>query len=169
MTQPTFAYSSSYGARASWAFLSSKFANCFGSANLKRHHVAKSARSQWPGQAKQYSQQQPHLQASQSRSAKPAGTITPSSSPAGFRTGSARSNLHSVRRPSHPTSRALLHWRLSDDGPVQAASSRSAVIRNPSQKRTHLPAANSIMSRLSRTIDLRGFNWQAFCSKGQQI
>jgi hypothetical protein len=35
--------------------------------------------------------------------------------------------------------------------------------------RTHLPAANSIMSRLSHTIDLRGFNWQAFCSKGQQI
>ena len=46
--------------------------------------------------------------------------------------------------------------------PVQAASSRSAVIRNPSQKRTHLPAANSIMSLISRTIDLRGFNWQAF-------
>jgi hypothetical protein len=32
------------------------------------------------------------------------------------------------------------------------------------QYRAHLPAANSIMSRLSRTIDLRGFNWQAFCS-----
>jgi hypothetical protein len=37
------------------------------------------------------------------------------------------------------------------------------------QYRTHLSAANSIMSRLSRTIDLRRSNWQAFYSKGQQI
>jgi hypothetical protein len=36
---------------------------------------------------------------------------------------------------------------------------------NICQYRTHLPAANSIMSQLSRTIDLRGFSWQAFCSK----
>src|ERR1700704_6372608 len=54
----------------------------------------------------------------QSRSAKPAGTIPSSPSPADFRTPtSARSNLHSPRQPSHPTSRAFLHWRLSDDGP----------------------------------------------------
>src|SRR5260370_30205680 len=54
----------------------------------------------------------------QSRSAKPAGTITSSPSPADFRTPtSARSNLHSVQQPAYPTSRAFLHWRLSDDGP----------------------------------------------------
>ena len=54
----------------------------------------------------------------QSRSAKPAGTITSSPSPADFRTPTAaRSNLHSARQPSYPTSRAFLHWRLSDDGP----------------------------------------------------
>jgi hypothetical protein len=29
-------------------------------------------------------------------------------------------------------------------------------------RKVPLPAAHSIMSRLSRTIDLRGFNWQAF-------
>src|SRR5260370_25001406 len=53
----------------------------------------------------------------QSRSAKPAGTITLSPSPADFRTSTAaRSNLHSARQPSYPTSRAFLHWRLSDDG-----------------------------------------------------
>ena len=34
---------------------------------------------------------------------------------------------------------------------------------------THLPAANNIMSRLSSTIDLRGVDWRAFCSKGEQI
>jgi len=33
------------------------------------------------------------------------------------------------------------------------------------QDRTHLPAANSIMSRLSRTIDLRGFNCRRFARK----
>jgi len=54
----------------------------------------------------------------QSRSAKPVGTITSSPSPADFRTpASARSNLHSVPQPSYSTSRAFLHWRLSDDGP----------------------------------------------------
>ena len=38
-------------------------------------------------------------------------------SPADFPTPTAaRSNLHSARQPSHPTSRAFLHWRLSDDG-----------------------------------------------------
>jgi hypothetical protein len=41
-----------------------------------------------------------------------------SPSPADFSTPtSARSNLHSLRQPSYPTSRAFLHWRLSDDGP----------------------------------------------------
>jgi hypothetical protein len=54
----------------------------------------------------------------QSRSAKPAGTITSSPSPADFRTPPPPpSNLHSARQPSSPTSRAFLHWRLSDDGP----------------------------------------------------
>jgi hypothetical protein len=54
----------------------------------------------------------------QSRSAKPTGAIMSSPSPADFRTPtSARSNLHSLRQPSYPTSRAFLHWRLSDDGP----------------------------------------------------
>jgi hypothetical protein len=28
-----------------------------------------------------------------------------------------RSNLHSARQLPYPTSRAFLHWRLSDDGP----------------------------------------------------
>jgi hypothetical protein len=42
----------------------------------------------------------------------------PKRPPADFRTpASARSNLHSVRQPSYSTSRAFLHWRLSDDGP----------------------------------------------------
>ena len=54
----------------------------------------------------------------QSRSAKPAGTITSSPSPTDFRTPPPPpSNLHSARQPSYPTSRAFLHWRLSDDGP----------------------------------------------------
>jgi IS5 family transposase len=45
--------------------------------------------------------------------------------PADFRIpSSAQSNLHSARQPSHSTSRAFLHWKLSDDGTVQAASSR---------------------------------------------
>ena len=53
----------------------------------------------------------------QSRSAKPARIVTLSPSPADFRIPtSARSNLHSARQPSHSTSRAFLHWRLSDDG-----------------------------------------------------
>ena len=52
-----------------------------------------------------------------SRLAKPAGTVTLSPSP-DFRTPTpAQSNPHSARQPSHPTSRAFLHWRLSDDGP----------------------------------------------------
>jgi hypothetical protein len=51
------------------------------------------------------------------RSAKPARIVTLSPSSADFRTPtSAQSNLHSARQPSHPTSRAFLHWRLSDDG-----------------------------------------------------
>jgi hypothetical protein len=50
------------------------------------------------------------------------------------RTDARSPNLHSARQPSYPTSRAFFHWRLSDDGPVQAASSRVAVIRNPSQE-----------------------------------
>src|SRR6202049_3377264 len=58
----------------------------------------------------------------QSRSAKPAGIVPLSPSLAHFRTPTAtRSNLHSARQPSYPTSRAFLHWRLSDDGPVRAA------------------------------------------------
>jgi hypothetical protein len=65
-----------------------------------------------------------------SRSAEPAGTITSAPSPADFRTHTAaRSNLHSARRPSYPTSRAFLHWRLSDDGP--GASRIVAMGRHP--------------------------------------
>ena len=48
---------------------------------------------------------------------RPRREVTASPSRAVFRTPTAaRSNLHSVRQPSHPISRALLHWKLSDDG-----------------------------------------------------
>src|ERR1700693_3993574 len=66
----------------------------------------------------------------QSRSAKPAGTITSSPSHADFRTPPPPpSNLHSARQPAYPTSRAFLHWRLSDDGPV--ASRIVSIGRHP--------------------------------------
>src|ERR1700686_867766 len=57
----------------------------------------------------------------QSRSAKPAGTITSSPSPTDFRTPPPPpSNLHSARQPSYPTSRAFLSGRLSDGGPGES-------------------------------------------------
>src|SRR6202040_2428789 len=66
----------------------------------------------------------------QSRSAKPAGTITSSPSHADFRTPPPPpSNLHSARQPSYPNSRAFLHWRLSDDGP--GASRIVSIGRHP--------------------------------------
>jgi hypothetical protein len=49
------------------------------------------------------------------------------------------------------------------------SSSQKDFCNNICQYRTHLPAANSMMSRLSRTIDLRGLIDRRFCSKGQQI
>src|SRR6202023_2324214 len=70
----------------------------------------------------------------QSRSAKPADAITSSPSPADFRTPtSAPSNLHSPQQPSYPTSRAFLHWRLSDDGP----RARGATFMGPSSETLH--------------------------------
>jgi hypothetical protein len=40
-----------------------------------------------------------------------------SAEPADLRTPTAaRSNPHSAHQPPYPTSRAFLHWRLSDDG-----------------------------------------------------
>jgi hypothetical protein len=45
---------------------------------------------------------------------------------------------------SAPHSRAFLHWRLSDDGPVQAESSRWAVIRKPSQRATSITDGGSV-------------------------
>src|ERR1700761_2694774 len=77
------------------------------------------------------------------------GTITSSPSPADFPTPTAaRSNLHSARQPSHPTSRAFLHWRLSDDGrgarrivPVgrHPKPCTKAVVRTPA---THFPCTS---------------------------
>jgi hypothetical protein len=43
--------------------------------------------------------------------------------------------------PLRPTSHGFLPWRLSDDGPGARGSIRDgAVIRNPSQNRTHIEA-----------------------------
>jgi len=54
----------------------------------------------------------------------------PGQSSPDFRTPTAaQSNPHSARQPSHPTSRAFLHWRLSDDGP--GASRIVAMGRHP--------------------------------------
>src|SRR5882762_2116175 len=81
----------------------------------------------------------------QSRSAKPAGTITSSPSPADFRTPPPPpSNLHSARQPSSPTSRAFLHWRLSDDGP---GASRIVPIGRHPKPFTETEVEDSIRSK----------------------
>src|SRR5580692_1144764 len=76
----------------------------------------------------------------QSQSAKPAGATTSSPSPADFRTPtSALSNLHSPRQPSHLTSRAFLHWRLSDDGPGAKPNRRNG----PSFETLHISGSHA--------------------------
>jgi hypothetical protein len=112
----------------------------------------------------------------QSRSAKPAGTITSSSSPADFRTPPPPpSNLHSARQPSDPTSRAFLHWRLSDDGP---GASRIVSIGRPDladqaghvgfvpQHRTKCAA---LQSRRGRAVSCRNRNHSMLLSGARPV
>lgn len=98
----------------------------------------------------------------QSRSAKPAGTITSSPSPADFRTPPPPpSNLHSARQPSSPTSRAFLHWRLSDDGP--GASRIVPIGRHP--KPFTEPDLSETAANLRKARTSRDFR----CSDRQRI
>src|ERR1700730_15591501 len=91
----------------------------------------------------------------QSRSAKPAGIVPLSPSLAHFRTPTAtRSNLHSARQPSYPTSRAFLHWRLSDDGPVRAAPPSWGRHPKPFTK-TEVAALERHESRLCENVHAR--------------
>ena len=83
------------------------------------------------------------------------------SKPRRFRTpSSAQSNLHSARQPSHSTSRAFLHWRLSDDGP--GASRIVPVGRHP-KPFTKAAMRKTVIFERGRVPDLRGRATSAIC------
>src|ERR1700730_11607831 len=92
----------------------------------------------------------------QSRSAKTAGIVPLPPSLAPFRTPTAtRSNLHSARQPSYPTSRAFLHWRLSDDGP----RARGATFMGPSSETLHITGSQLISRSLVGAPFLAKASW----------
>jgi hypothetical protein len=82
-----------------------------------------------------------------------------------------RNNERDKRR-NGSSAAAVLRVRNSGAGIAQGPITDAVAIPERRirdlQSGTHLRAANRIISRPSRTIDLRGFNWQAFCSKGHR-
>src|ERR1700738_932682 len=67
----------------------------------------------------------------------------------------SRSNLHSAPQPPASLTAVSFPGGFRTPAPVQAASSRWAVIRNPSQERTHAPQQNVLLNYLIGTDQQR--------------